>query len=210
MFYRIDRDGLHRDEEIALGRLRLQVAEASLKRLKVDAIDLFYQHRVDPNVPIEDVAGAVKELIREGKVKHFGSRTAVQTGVKDPTGHNIVVNATPVGMNEGDPLPMDVDRTAPSTFVGEVVMKQEMTPFSSRRSGEGLRHPDRCRHPIRADSGLSRIFRLPNDDARGTARCSESPLLMTKHQHCVPGFETRRSKSWPRLEEMLFSSEVRF
>ena len=48
------------------------VAEGSLKRLKVDAIDLFYQHRVDPNVPIEDVAGAVKDLIREGKVKHFG------------------------------------------------------------------------------------------------------------------------------------------
>ncbi len=49
-----------------------QVAEASLKRLKIDTIDLFYQHRVDTNVPIEDVAGAVKELIREGKVKHFG------------------------------------------------------------------------------------------------------------------------------------------
>ena len=49
-----------------------EVAEASLKRLRTDVIDLFYQHRVDPNVPIEDVAGAVKELIREGKVKHFG------------------------------------------------------------------------------------------------------------------------------------------
>ena len=49
-----------------------QVAEGSLKRLKVDVIDLFYQHRVDPNVPIEEVAGAVKELIHEGKVKHFG------------------------------------------------------------------------------------------------------------------------------------------
>jgi aryl-alcohol dehydrogenase-like predicted oxidoreductase len=49
-----------------------QVAEASLKRLKVDAIDLFYQHRVDPEVPIEDVAGVVKDLIQEGKVKHFG------------------------------------------------------------------------------------------------------------------------------------------
>jgi len=48
------------------------VAEASLKRLKIDAIDLFYQHRVDPAVPIEDVAGAVKELIAQGKVKHFG------------------------------------------------------------------------------------------------------------------------------------------
>jgi aryl-alcohol dehydrogenase-like predicted oxidoreductase len=57
-----------------------QSAEDSLRRLKVDAIDLFYQHRVDPKVPIEDVARAVKELIREGKVKHFGlSEAGVQT-----------------------------------------------------------------------------------------------------------------------------------
>jgi aryl-alcohol dehydrogenase-like predicted oxidoreductase len=57
-----------------------QVAEASLKRLKIDAIDLFYQHRVDPDVPIEDVAGAVKELIHAGKVKHFGmSEAAAKT-----------------------------------------------------------------------------------------------------------------------------------
>jgi aryl-alcohol dehydrogenase-like predicted oxidoreductase len=57
-----------------------QVAEASLGRLRVDAIDLFYQHRVDAEVPIEDVAGAVKELIREGKVKHFGlSEAGAQT-----------------------------------------------------------------------------------------------------------------------------------
>jgi aryl-alcohol dehydrogenase-like predicted oxidoreductase len=57
-----------------------EVAEASLKRLNIDAIDLFYQHRVDPDVPIEDVAGAVKDLIQEGKVKHFGlSEAGVQT-----------------------------------------------------------------------------------------------------------------------------------
>ena len=57
-----------------------QSLEGSLKRLKVDAIDLYYQHRVDPGVPIEDVAGAVKELIREGKVKHFGlSEPGVKT-----------------------------------------------------------------------------------------------------------------------------------
>ena len=57
-----------------------EVAEASLKRLRVDAIDLFYQHRVDPDVPVEDVAGAVKDLIQEGKVKHFGlSEAGVQT-----------------------------------------------------------------------------------------------------------------------------------
>ncbi|MDB4953611.1 MAG: aldehyde oxidase [Myxococcales bacterium] len=57
-----------------------EVAEASLDRLQVEAIDLFYQHRVDPDVPIEDVAGAVKDLIREGKVKHFGlSEAGAQT-----------------------------------------------------------------------------------------------------------------------------------
>src|SRR5262247_2797102 len=57
-----------------------QVAEASLKRLKVEAIDLIYQHRVDPDVPIEDVAGAVRDLIQQGKVKHFGlSEAGVQT-----------------------------------------------------------------------------------------------------------------------------------
>ena len=57
-----------------------EVAEASLKRLKTDVIDLFYQHRVDPNVPIEDVAGAVKDLIGQGKVEHFGlSEAGVQT-----------------------------------------------------------------------------------------------------------------------------------
>lgn len=57
-----------------------KVAEASLKRLKIESIDLFYQHRVDPNVPIEDVAGTVKDLINEGKVKHFGlSEAGVKT-----------------------------------------------------------------------------------------------------------------------------------
>ena len=56
-----------------------EVADASLRRLKTDAIDLFYQHRVDPAVPIEDVAGAVKELIQQGKVKHFGLSEASAT-----------------------------------------------------------------------------------------------------------------------------------
>ncbi len=57
-----------------------QVAEASLRRLRIDTIDLFYQHRVDPDVPIEDVAGAVKDLIQEGKVRHFGlSEAGVRT-----------------------------------------------------------------------------------------------------------------------------------
>jgi aryl-alcohol dehydrogenase-like predicted oxidoreductase len=69
----INDDGTHgpKGTDSSPARIR-KVAEASLKRLRVDVIDLFYQHRVDPNVPIEDVAGAVKDLIAEGKVKHFG------------------------------------------------------------------------------------------------------------------------------------------
>jgi aryl-alcohol dehydrogenase-like predicted oxidoreductase len=59
-----------------------QVAEASLKRLKIDTIDLFFQHRVDPEVPIEDVAGAMKDLIREGKVKHFGLSEAAAPTIR--------------------------------------------------------------------------------------------------------------------------------
>jgi len=66
-------DGSHGPKGLDSSRQRIrQVAEASLKRLGIDSIDLFYQHRVDPNVPIEETAGAVKELIEEGKVKHFG------------------------------------------------------------------------------------------------------------------------------------------
>ncbi|MGO9777704.1 MAG: aldo/keto reductase [Terracidiphilus sp.] len=64
-----------KDLDSSPARIRL-VAEASLKRLRIDAIDLFYQHRVDPKVPIEEVAGAVKELIQQGKVKHFGMSEA--------------------------------------------------------------------------------------------------------------------------------------
>lgn len=68
-----------------------EVAQASLKRLKTDVIDLFYQHRVDPEVPIEDVAGAVKDLIREGKVRHFGLSEA---GVKTIRRANAVLPVT--------------------------------------------------------------------------------------------------------------------
>ncbi len=77
----INDDGTHGPKGTDSSPERIKkVAEASLKRLRIDAIDLFYQHRVDPNVPIEDTAGAVKDLIAEGKVKHFGlSEAGVQT-----------------------------------------------------------------------------------------------------------------------------------
>ena len=77
--FKLDRDGKQRGVDSRPEHVR-EVAEASLKRLRTDVIDLFYQHRVDPEVPIEEVAGAVKDLIRQGKVRHFGlSEAGVQT-----------------------------------------------------------------------------------------------------------------------------------
>ena len=77
----INSDGSHGPKGLDSSPKRIrEAAEASLKRLGIEAIDLFYQHRVDPNVPIEDVAGAVRDLIAEGKVKHFGlSEAGAQT-----------------------------------------------------------------------------------------------------------------------------------
>ena len=77
--FHIDREGKQSGLDSRPEHIK-EVTAASLKRLRVDAIDLFYQHRVDPSVPIEDVAGAVKELIQQGKVKHFGlSEAGAQT-----------------------------------------------------------------------------------------------------------------------------------
>lgn len=77
--FRIDSEGKQAGLDSRPGHIR-EVADASLKRLKTDTIDLFYQHRVDRDVPVEDVAGAVKDLIREGKVRHFGlSEAGVKT-----------------------------------------------------------------------------------------------------------------------------------
>lgn len=75
----------------------------------------------------------------------------VATGSKDPAGFDVVVNATPLGMKEGDPLPMDVERIAPSTFVGEVVMKQEITPFLAAVRARG------CAYQIGTDMLFEQI-----------------------------------------------------
>jgi len=86
-----------------------EVAEGSLKRLQVDAIDLFYQHRVDPDVPIEDVAGAVKDLIREGKVRHFGlSEASAQEG--DARSGRARLAAGPQAVDRSHPGPHQAPR----------------------------------------------------------------------------------------------------
>ena len=99
---------------------------ASLAATGIAAIGLF-----DANAASADVLG---DRLR----KHYPSLT-VGTGTNDPVGYDLVVNATPMGMNDGDPMPMDVSRIAPSTFVGEVVMKQEMTAFLKAAQARGCR-----------------------------------------------------------------------
>jgi len=85
----------------------------------------------DPNRAASDaLAGRLQE--------HYPD-LQIQTGSKDPEGYDLVVNATPLGMKDDDPLPMDVDRIAPSTFVGEVVMKQTITPFLAAAQAKGCR-----------------------------------------------------------------------
>jgi len=71
------------------------------------------------------------------RLRQFYPHLRVRTGFNDPAGYDVVVNATPLGMNDGDPLPLDVTRIEPGTFVGEVVMKEEITPFlrAAQRKG---------------------------------------------------------------------------
>ena len=115
-------------------------------------------------------ASALAERLRE----HY-PRLAVATGSKDPAGHELVVNATPLGMNDGDPLPVDVARLAPGTFVGEVVMQAEMTPLLQAAQARG------CRYQVGTDMLFEQIpaylefFGLPSttaDELRALARIS--------------------------------------
>ncbi len=99
---------------------------ASLAGAKIDAITLF------------DVNAASAEALGQ-RLKQNYPHIEVNTGSNDPAGHDLVVNATPMGMNEGDALPMDVSRISPDAFVGEVVMKTEMTAFLQAAKNRGCR-----------------------------------------------------------------------
>ena len=97
---------------------------ASLAAAGIAAIGLF------------DASSAAAESLGERLSEHF-PKLKVETGSKEPEGYDVVVNATPLGMKEGDPLPIDVAQVAPTAFVGEVVMKQEMTPFLRAAKARG-------------------------------------------------------------------------
>jgi shikimate dehydrogenase len=99
---------------------------ASLAAAGVGAIGLF------------DATPAAADSLAERLRRHY-PQLDVTTGSNDPAGYALVVNATPMGMNDGDPLPVDVNRIAPTAFVGEVVMKQEMTAFLRAAQARGCR-----------------------------------------------------------------------
>ena len=86
-----------------------------------------------------DATSGASEGLADRLRRHYPA-LEVRTGSNDPSGYALVVNATPLGMKEGDPLPMDVSRISPSTLVGEVVMKQEMTPFLSAVAARGCKY----------------------------------------------------------------------
>jgi shikimate dehydrogenase len=86
-----------------------------------------------------DVRAAAAGLLAQ-RLRHHYAHVEVTTGSNDPAGQDLVVNATPLGMRDGDPLPVDVTRLAPDAFVGEVVMKEEMTPFLKQAAARGCRY----------------------------------------------------------------------
>jgi shikimate dehydrogenase len=88
------------------------------------------------SIGLFDASAASAEALA-GRLREHYPRLDVATGSRDPAGYDVVVNATPLGMKDGDPLPIDVARIDPATFVGEVVMKQEMTPFLSAAKAKG-------------------------------------------------------------------------
>lgn len=111
---------------------------ASLAGAEIAAIGLY------------DVNGQAAQALGERITQHYAN-VKVNLGSNDPEGYDLVVNATPMGMNEGDPMPMDVSRIAPETFVGEVVMKTEMTAFLQAAKNRG------CRVQIGADMLFEQI-----------------------------------------------------
>ena len=111
-----------------------------------------------------------------GRLRTHYPAIEVRTGSRDPAGFDVVVNATPMGMDEGDPLPVDVDRIAPEAFVGEVVMRQEMTAFLTAAQARG------CRFQVGTDMLFEQIpaylefFGLPSttpDVLRSVARLAD-------------------------------------
>jgi shikimate dehydrogenase len=127
------------------------------------------------SLSLHDIDAAAADALAQRVRRHYPALD-VRTGSNDPVGHDIVVNATPMGMNPGDPLPLDVSRLAPETFVGEVVMRDEMTAFLNAAKARG------CRWQVGSDMLFEQIpaylefFGLPTttpETLREVARLSQ-------------------------------------
>jgi shikimate dehydrogenase len=142
-------------EGFALGVLNKGQAIAGQKILIVgaggvgSAIAAALAARRPAAISLYDVTASAMHKLAESLAEHFPG-IAIETGSSDPAEHDIVVNATPLGMNDNDPLPLDVTRLTPSTFVGEVVMKEQMTPLLTEAHKRG------CRFQI----GLDMLFEM--------------------------------------------------
>jgi shikimate dehydrogenase len=126
-----------------------------------------------------DIREAAAETLSQRLLEHYPA-LRVRTGSNDPAGHDIVVNATPLGMEPGDPLPLDVTRLSPSTYVGEVVMRQDMSAFLQAARDRG------CRYQVGTDMLFEQIpaylefFGLPGTSAeelRRLARLEEGARI---------------------------------
>ena len=126
------------------------------------------------SIALVDVRAAVAEALA-GRLREHHPGLEVRVGAADPEGHGIVVNATPLGMADGDPLPMDVARIAPTAFVGEVVMQREMTPFLLAAAARG------CRFQVGSDMLFEQIpaylefFGFPSTTAEALRSVAASP-----------------------------------
>ena len=185
-----------------------QVAEDSLKRLRVDAIDLFYQHRVDPNVPIEDVAGAVKELIQEGKVKHFGLSEAGGGNHSSrpcrPAGHGrperiLAVVANPGRGSAADAAKNSVSGLCPYSPLGKGFLTgkiDENTTFDS--SDVRSRIPRFSPEARKANQALVDLLAKSQNRKRATPAQIALAWLLAQKPWIVPIPGTRKLE---RLEE---------
>ena len=117
--------------------------------------------------------------------KHYPD-VDVAIGSKDPEGYDLIVNATPIGMKDGDPLPVDIDRITPGSYVGDVVLKADITPFLQAAQGEGLHHSSGQRHAVRVDPRVPGILRLRQGHSRRAAQ-DRNPASPTRMVTVPPG-----------------------
>ena len=178
-----------------------QAAEGSLKRLKIDVIDLLYQHRVDPNVPIEDVAGAVKDLIQEGKVKHFGlSEAGVQTirrahAVQPVTALQSEYSLWTRTPGEGS----DTDPRGTRNRLRPVQPSGQGLPHGQDRREHEVRQLRLPQHPASLHAGGSEGESGPDRSARPASRNGRRRHLLRSHS---PG-------CWPRSRGLYRSQAPR-